>query len=288
MPVISELPPNSRCASCGYDLTALGADAVCPECGHTNITGSDPELLRNSGAEFLGVLARGALVIEVAWVLKAVLNAGGMVLGFLAGLNTAVQQFKVPIQLPWLKFVPTQYATNLLLTPSALLVDGAALVGWWILTSPSPVEAEGDQRRRARRFLRVVLAVFLVIELTKFVGMLSPAMKTMATQGYRFTMGAVSWPIAAAIVLGTLVYIVMMLAQFYFSMRHMEDLAGRAEEPTLVRHCKHGLWALPLIYVVGSACFLLGPFVASLGFIWLVGRLRVAIAGHRDAARSLA
>ena len=285
MPVTSELPPNSRCASCGYDLTALGADAVCPECGRANITGSDPELLRNAGADFLGLLARGALVIEVSWVLKAVLNAGGMVLGLLAGLNTAVQQFNVPVQLPWLKFIPTQYAANLLLTPSALLIDGAALVGWWMLTSPSPVEVEGESRRKARRLLRVMLAVFLVIELSKFVGMLSPAMKTMATQGYRFTIGTVSWPIAAAIVLGTLVYVVMMLAQFYFSMKHMEDLAARAENPALVRHCKHGLWALPAIYVLGS-CMLVGPFVASLGFIWLVGRLRVAIAKHRDASRS--
>lgn len=280
----SDPTPISRCASCGYDLAALGADAVCPECGHANVTGSDPELLRNSGVEFLGVLARGALVIEVAWVLKAVLNAGGMVLGFLAGLNTVVQQGKIPLSLPWLKFVPSQHAANLLLTPTALLVDGAALVGWWMLTSPSPIEAEGESRRKARRLLRVVLAVFLVIELSKFIGMLSPAMQTMATQGYRFTMGTVSWPIAAAILIGTLVYVVMMLAQFYLSMRHMEDLAVRAEEPALVRDCKRGLWALPAIYVLGT-CMVIGPFVASLGFIWLVGRLRVVIARHRDAPR---
>ena len=277
--------PISRCASCGYDLAALGADAVCPECGKANVTGSDPELLRNSGAEFLGVLARGALVIELAWVLKAVLNAGAMVLGLLAGLGAALQQFKLPLSLPWLKYVPTQHATNLMLTPASLLIDGAALVGWWMLTAPSPVEAEGDQRRRARRLLRVVLAAFLVIEIAKFVGFLSPAMKTLATQGYRFTIGTVSWPIALALGIGTLVYVGMMIAQFYLSMRHMEDLAGRAEEPILVRDCKRGLWALPAIYVLGT-CMVIGPFVASLGFIWLVGRLRVVIARHRDAQRS--
>ncbi|MFZ4575693.1 MAG: hypothetical protein ACOYN0_14960 [Phycisphaerales bacterium] len=281
--MIDTPPGTTRCAACGYDLASLGTGALCPECGKRNDPTSSPDLLRGSSLGFLATLARGAGMIETAWVLKALLNGFAIVAGLVAGLKPILARVKTPLGLGWLDAIPSTASLNLVIVPMTLCVDAIALAGWWMLTTPTPIEIEGDKRRRARRVLRVLLSVFLVLEAGKFVAMMSPAYAGMLAGNFRFNAGMPLLVIAAS-VLGAAVYFGMMIAQFYCSMRHMEDLAERGEDPRLVRHCRIGLWALPVIYVVGAACMLLGPFFAGLGFIWLVGRLRVAIVGHRDAA----
>lgn len=282
-------PPKLRCASCGYDLSSLGQDALCPECGRVSDSDSDPELLRNCAADYLTTLSRGALIVETCWVLHVLLGGVGFLIGLLVGLGQIASKFRIPIPHALNIFALPPASVNLTVAPASLAIDGLALVGWWMLTAPSAIESEGAVRKQARRVLRIVLALFLVIEVSKFVLMLTPAFRSISS-GNSVSMSGNSVSITGGstltlvgIGLGTLIYLAALVAQFFLSMQHMKDLALRAEDRTLARHIEIGLWALPALYLVGTMCFFMGPFVAGLGFIWFVGRVRVRIASHRDA-----
>jgi hypothetical protein len=134
---------DALCLSCGYNIRGLDASGPCPECGVAIANSVRGSYLRFAGAEVLGRMASGAVLIE--WSLAV--RAGGLLMAVAlgwAGIGIAA----------------------LVVVPAALVVaPGLNALGWWRLAAPQPV-LEGIRSRRPALVLVLVgcgLEVFITL-----------------------------------------------------------------------------------------------------------------------------
>ena len=249
------------CSACGYNLRRLEPDGRCPECGmpvERSLHGdallySSPEFLRRLrlGLQLIywGVIARAA-VMALSWAWWVVLviftfQSGGLELS------------------DWV------YHAFVILSILVSVAIGVAIaIGWWLLSTPDPAIPEKDRRNRMRWWVRT-LAVFL--------GVASIVNDVLGQTDAPVTVGPGGSNVAAPMLVlagaAALALVVAWIAFYFLSMQYLSWIASRVPNESLVRFALRMRWLGPVVFVVGAACFMLGPLAALIFYIVLIHRL---------------
>ncbi len=124
---------DALCLSCGYNIRGLDAFGPCPECGVAIANSVRGSYLRFAGAEVLGRMASGAVLIEWSLTVRAGSLLLAVAMGW-AGIGTAA-------------FVVVLVAL--------VVAPGLNALGWSRLAAPQPV-LEGVRSRRPALVLVLV------------------------------------------------------------------------------------------------------------------------------------
>lgn len=148
------------CVGCGYDLRGLGEGALCPECGTPAGRSLRGGLLVYAAPDYVNRLRLGA-----NWMMGAVYGVLGALLLFIAGITASM-------------FLPFPMDIAMTVNTAVLIAAAAgAVVGVFLLTTPSPAEAEGDGLRLPRRGARLLSAAGVgLVLLSTAVHILSPGL----------------------------------------------------------------------------------------------------------------
>lgn len=119
------------CRKCGYNLRALSATGLCPECGHAIDFSVQGDLLQFSPVDWLKTLSQGARLVVVGILLAIV---GGIVASIIDSVASTGE---------WI-----QQAVGTI----AFIV---MTVGWWRLTEPDPSGLGEDRYGTARKLIRI-------------------------------------------------------------------------------------------------------------------------------------
>lgn len=252
LPGASAIVDHDRpCVRCSYNLRGAWVGGACPECGEAVASSLRGELLQHSSAEYLRTLLRG-----LRFVLNGLL---AMVLVITASIVASVLRAGPGVQL--------------LLAIAQVLVSGAILLGYWLLTTPDPrYVGSTEAPDTARRVVRVAVVV-QVAGLALSIPLLM--LGGVGTGG----MGGPAGGRAGAVVLLALYFgaqaIAMLawLAQFLGAMTYTAWLGGRVPDVWLVNRARRYRWLLPVVAVVFFLVFLLGPLVALVMYWNLLNRL---------------
>ena len=261
---------STRCITCGYDLRGLDPHAVCPECATPIERSLKGTWLRYAGDDYLRTLHRGVVVILVATLIGAAMFVANIALVIAvsiaaSGGSAAAQRIigLLPVVLPFVE-------------PAVSLLG---LVGWWMLTRPDPAFTGVDQGQTPRRLVRVAVAVQAVITLINlplallvhFPGAIAPTSPVVLASGVGGVAAFGAW-----------------LLQFFASMLYLRWLARRIPNGKIVERAGMYMWLLPVIFLLGAACFLIGPLIAIILYALLLNDLRLdlrSILRMREATR---
>lgn len=143
------VPDGPTCRRCGYALRGLPMHGQCPECALPVVHSLRGNLLEYSDPAYVGRLATGAMLVEVAIVVLCVVPIVGLLVLVIDQSGTAPVRTLAKVVRPVGAAVSIAAAV-------------AALVGMFVLTSRDPglIGAdESDQSRLVTRWATVVCAV---------------------------------------------------------------------------------------------------------------------------------
>ncbi|MCA9280287.1 MAG: hypothetical protein H6815_05910 [Phycisphaeraceae bacterium] len=136
-------PKGTLCLRCGYDIAGLDIDSVCPECAEPIKYSMRGDRLEYADPDYVRKLARGAMLIPNAVVFGLLVIVAILVIAvFLSSIAPAIANL-VPGSLKLAFYICS--------------VLGAC--GWWLLTTPDPIEQDTPQRMRHLARISVVTAV---------------------------------------------------------------------------------------------------------------------------------
>jgi hypothetical protein len=264
--VVEEEQP---CLRCGYSLRGLPRTGACPECATPVESSLRGPLLQYSSAEYVASLHRGVFLVELGLaigIFGVLAMIGGSLLR-LAIMGTAAP----PAWLPWLMGVGSVALTML------------GLAGWWLLSTPDPAFIGQNNGTTARQVLRVTL----VIAATAAVASLFTDVVVGSTRGMGPGPGTTATPLTALVLLAIVVQVgakIAWVVQFFAAMQYLRWLGPRIPDATITDRARRYMWLLPLIYVLGAICLMIGPLIALLMYIRLLDNLRT---GLRDVRRRI-
>ncbi|MEM7227597.1 MAG: hypothetical protein AAF432_02165 [Planctomycetota bacterium] len=234
---------EAHCLRCGYALTGLDLDGACPECGTPVTRSLQGNLLHFSDPAYVRKLRAGLLVVVIGIVIDMLLLitniAFGSFIAFQTGsgasLNASVQIFE---------------AISTILEAAIAI---ALIFGWWTFSAPDPAFLGRESGNVARRIVRITA---IIIAITLFVRVIFELAVPTA------------W---AANVVGGLTFISWLAygTKFFASMLYIRWIARRFPSVRLVATAERNMWMLPLIAVLGSVLFCIGPLIA-LTFYWVM------------------
>lgn len=154
-------------------------------------------------------------------------------------------------------------------------VTAISLWGYWLVTQADPREGALPQPNRARRAVRASVLVRLLGNGLALSGMLL-GMVGVSAVSPEVVVG-VGMIIAAAGWVGT----------FFSMMLYVRWLALRVPDPTLAGFALAATWVLPLVFVLLLCVAFIGPLLAVLAYVALLGhatlRVHQALAASRRA-----
>ena len=265
-PIVSEDRP---CLRCGYSLRGLGRDGLCPECGTPVSFSLRGNLLEYSAPEYVGTLHRGVLTIEWGIALAAIL-----IIGRIAGtlvLIAATAGGGPPFML------------TLVWQMASLVLSAMSIVGWWMLSTPDPAYIGAGDGSTARKVLRVTLAVSAAAFVASSgieLGFGAAAGRFQTAPGPTGAPPIVSLAQLASMLAGV-ASTVAWVVQFFAAMQYLRWLAPRIPDAAIAKKAKLYMGLLPLIYVVGAICLMLGPLIALVMYVGLLDALRKGLRGVR-------
>lgn len=248
---------GKSCHKCGYALTGLSPNGLCPECG-TPVTDSlRGILLQYASADYLREVRSGLSLYLNGILVSIVVGVIGAILGFTAAAGMTSMSGVQPI------------ATGLSLIPAIMM-----LLGFWKYTTPDPGYSGQENPNSARQVARIALIV--------------SAIGTAASTVLQFTGAAAAWTpgmgtggaggaaVGAAAILMLIVTIIggiASLVQFFAGIRYTKWMFGRVPDAEEQKKCDKYMWMLPLIYIL-LACVAIGPLIALVLYWNLLHRLR--------------
>ena len=254
------LAADQPCVVCGYNLRGLSTDGTCPECGSPVERSLQGNLLRFSGADYLKKLHDGVFLIQASLIVQLLVTIGLVVVN--VGFAIRARGGAVPNVI---------MAGHLLSVLTAL----GSLLGWWLLSSPDPAFTGLDDGTKARRVVRVTVAITAAANVGVAVLSVSHvpttpnAVLTAPTAALTFIAGAAS----------TLAWVVW----FFAAMFYLRWLAPRIPSERIAARAKRLLWLAPLLYTVGTLACGIGPLVALVLYYNLLEWLRKELRAIRDA-----
>lgn len=226
------------CKQCGYDLSGLSEDGVCPECGFSIELSLAEDLLENSAPAYLKVLHLGVILILTALTIKFLSILGSIIHGFTVSYNGST----------------TTGNTGIFNSIESIVDFVAALItaiGWWMFSAPDPMftgRADGSVSRKVVRITTIVNlgASILAIPLL-FLALTSPS-------------GMMLWLTIGIGVLSMIAWI----TGYFAGMQYLRWLSPRVPNMRVYERAKMFLWLGPLLFTVGWLCAGIGPLV---GFV---------------------
>ncbi|MHC5005373.1 MAG: hypothetical protein ACYTJ0_19905 [Planctomycetota bacterium] len=246
------------CVRCSYDLRGLPVTGNCPECGTPVARALQGDLLEYSSPEYLGSLARGITIVLVASIGQFVLMMLAVVIGFAAATGR-LDLRAIELLAGWIE-------------ASLSLV---VIYGWWLFSIPDPAVITEDTGANARKVLRVCVVV--------------SAAGVIATNVMKQTSTTVPGASNVADVLSGVAAVPAVLASlvlFFASLLYVRWLARRIPDRKVDEDARRYLWLLPLLYIV-LACVVVGPFIATIMYLLLLNRVRIAIGTIRERQQPL-
>lgn len=293
-----ETPPpltvvdERACTGCGYRLTGLPLDGVCPECGRA-VASSIPD--DGPGA----VVDRSQPCVRCGYNLRGLPLAGvcpecgtpvrdslkGLLLCYASvefrrriglGLSLVLNGILAKVVLLFAGIAVTVWMGGAVGSIAMLLADSgvtlALLAGYWLMTEPDPGYTGLETARSARRVLRWVVGVQVGLSVLRLaLHVLQPVTAPVAAS----MGGSAAWFLGALLWLGG---ITAWGVQFFAMMRYVRWLAGRVPDALIVRRTSLYAWLLPVVHVVGVVACGLGPLVALVLYWNLLDRLRKHLA----------
>ena len=248
-----DLPAQSRtpvlvqgvpCKQCGYDLSGLAEDGVCPECGFSIELSLAEDLLEYSAPAYLKSLHLGVNLILLALTIKF--------LSFIAALGFA--------------FVASMINGN----PDALdsiisIVDLMAAVltaiGWWMFTAPDPMYTGRTDGSTSRKVVRVTTLINVCVAVSmvpfQFLILSSPS-------------SLMIWTIITLSIASVLAWIV----GYFAGMQYLRWLAPRFPDMRIYNRAGMFLWLGPLLFTFGWICVGLGPLIGFVLYWFLLNWVR--------------
>ena len=261
-----EPPPGEPdvCLRCGYALTGLDADGICPECGTPVADSRRGALLKFSDPEYVATLHRGVLLLLVGSITAIGLSTlGGVLLAAMALSQSAGTGGGGT----WTGTL-MQVAQGLQL----LGVAGEAMVilGWWWFSTADPALPPAARGDRPRLVIRIAL-VFGVLGLLAGIGMNGTGVGPQTFGGGLTILGGVLMLLAG----------LAQVARFFGGMVYLRWMAPRLPDPFVGQRAKRYMWLLPLLIVIGS-CILIGPLIATILTWLLLNRVRKHLKSIRE------
>ncbi|MEO1130980.1 MAG: hypothetical protein AAFX05_14905 [Planctomycetota bacterium] len=264
-PSVGTVQPGVHCIQCGYDLSGLPADGVCPECGLPIERSLRSNMLIDASPEYVRKLARGlSLVLNgiLLYVLMFIVLFIGIGVLFAAlaggaggggGGGGAAAGFGV----------------TGLVTILVMVVSLAALVmvlgGWWLFSEHDPMYTGRDDGSKSRTVVRQSLSVYIVLILAGFL------LQSVSLFG-------VLLPGQLILQLAMSVLQLATLAVFFIaSMLYVRWLAPRVPNQKAFKRAKTLLWLGPILCTVGALACYIGPLVALVLYWNMLHWLRLDI-----------
>ena len=245
------------CMRCGYDLTGLASDGVCPECGTPVADSMRGNLLADRSPEYVRTLKRG---------LSLVLN--GILLWFVVIFLTSVGTAFLGVSAGASGSAPPSFITSgwLTLFSGAINLGFSAMIlfGYWLFTARDPGDPVRDGAPTARNVLRVAVIVqascdALSLLLTSIVAVLAgPQM--LAGSAVSGSGGVYIMLIAVSSLLG-LVSFAAFVTIFFSAMLYVKGMAHRLPDDKVRRQAKSRIIACPIWATVGFL-IIIGPLIA--------------------------
>lgn len=232
------------CIQCGYSLRGLDAQGNCPECGTPVERSMRGNLLIHSAPDYLKQLHQGVFLIQASIALSFVFTILTIVVSFFTafgmgggGGGGGAGGAMVPGAGGTAATVVLEWATS--------LTSIIGLWGWWLFSSPDPAFSGRDDGSQARQVVRITLVINAVVFFVSAVGSsvyFGNAHPILVTLGL---LSAVVWAVS-----------------FFASMLYLRWLTPRVPHEKAYKRAKTLMWLGPLLFIVGAACFMLGPLVA--------------------------
>jgi len=245
-PIRSQRRP---CFSCGYDIGGLAVEGACPECATPIARSVQRPLLRSASERYLFTLRRGIL-----------LTLWGVVAGSVTTVTCAIAFVVIANSSKNVSVRGTVLLLSLCGTVAAILV----LAGWRLMTARDPSVPALLDAAYARVCVRLAALVLLASTLSQFVLMLIMVRSPSA--------GAFS------------VWYLLMFGSFglgavalYAQLFYLRWLAFRVPHRNLVNRTETLMWLFPLLFLLGSFLFMLGPLIAVVLYCGLLLSLRTHV-----------
>jgi hypothetical protein len=243
-PVVAPPVVDTRgrvCLRCGYDLSGLQATGVCPECGTPVAHSLHGNLLLYSAPEFLKKLHRGVFLILAAIIVMFVAMMGAIALEFITAAGVLLPEWEAVADLAGV-------ASSL-----------GIMAGWWLLSEPDPAFIGRDDGGRARRLVRITVAVAASLTLAVFIVEQAAPAGNPASDGLEVA-GSIAGLIAVAV-------------HYFASMVYIQWLARRIPDEYVLRRSRLLMWLGPLLYFPGCV-ILIGPLIGLVLYWNLLDHIR--------------
>lgn len=274
------------CVTCNYDLSGTDPGSPCPECGLPASLSYPPGPFAAVNTETLRAIRKGftlAFTACVLYVIIVVLNTAGSIY-----INIAHFQIVQPGQ-PY-TFNRTQVIfgliTNLLNTGAVLLL----VYGCWKITSPITEIPPGLTRDSTRRTTRVTLVLQAIGTILSFLFGVYNAVtiltgsSTWLQSGTFQTSDIVILIILAVLGIAVLANMIVLWIQHMLYLKHIARLTL---DQAMFARAKHLIWSGPIMVIIGSMCFMIGPIIFAILYTrlhLLLGRNFANIIAQRERA----
>lgn len=222
---------SDRCLICGYDVSGLKDDVVCPEC--TALVGDSRHggLIASAPKPYIERLIHSAIVIEVATLIAMAVRI--LLFAVLEALTPDVFDEDLMART---RTIMAAVVGGAVLT---LILEAVISLCWWRLSTPDPRYQVHDRASSMRRVLRVSLVAFVLIGVAVVIGMIWwMYFATANVQLLYFWQGMIG-----------LKFLVLLFNLVVMAL-YIRVLAGRLGASRLYAWARWMLWLAPLLAIV--------------------------------------
>lgn len=242
------------CKQCGYDLSGLSEEGVCPECGYSIERSLTEDLLENSSPGYLASLHLGVFLILTAIILKLLI----FISAFAFGVTIAISGGSMVI---------LSYSLLMASFLAAIFVA----VGWWKFSAPDPAftgQLNGSTSRKVVRVTTLIIGGVAVVDLPLQI----------------MTGGSGVGSLAVISDILGIVSSIAWVTGFFAAMVYLRWLSPRIPDWRIHQRAKMLMWLEPILFTVGWMCFGLGPIIGIVLYWNLLNWVRLEIKAIRKQA----